>query len=216
MTATPGYAARDNRGDNGFRIRSTSLTDTCGLPDSVEELAAISVGELDWTGSVLPPVRLLGRRVVPVAELVPDAHAERVCVGSGPVLDRTEIATWVWPEMSDRVPPAAARVSGVLAPARHWRTALTAAVPFARFTSAAIVVPREVSDRDDFVSSCLIRARQFGVAVLSADGNSVRVELEGRSFADTAPAEQTAVSRWVNEVVYDQLLASETPAPSRN
>ncbi|MGJ7909131.1 hypothetical protein ACOQFL_21940 [Actinopolyspora sp. H202] len=216
MTATPEYAARDNRGDNGIRICSTGLTDTRDLPGSVEELADLAVGPLDWTGSVLPALRLLGRRVVPVAELVPDAHAERVCVGSAPVLDRTEIATWVWPEMSDRVPPAAARLSGVLAPARHWRTALTAVVPFARFTNAAIVVPRSVSDRDGFVSTCLIRARQFGVAVLSADENSIRVELEGRSFADSAPAEQTAVSRWVNEVVYDQLLASETPAPSHN
>lgn len=165
---------------------------------------------------MLPPVKMLGRHVVPVAELVPDAHAERLCFGSEPVLDRAEIATWVWPEMDGRVPPPGAHLVGMLAPARHWRTALTAAVPFARFTSTAIVVPKSVTDANDFVETCLIRARQFGVAVLSADSENVQVELEGRSFADAPPIEHTAVSRWVNEVVYEQLLAAEAPAPSRS
>lgn len=211
MTAMPGRAAIDK----DVRLCTTRTQPELGLPASVGALADLAVEPLGWPGSVLSPVKLLGRRVVPVAELVPDAHAERLCVGSAPVLDRAEVATWVWPEMDDRVPPPAARVTGVLAPARHWRTALTAAVPFARFTSTAIVVPRSVSDAEDFVSTCLIRARQFGVAVLSADAEGVRVELEGRSFEDAPPVEHTAVSRWVNEVAYEQLLASEAPAPAR-
>lgn len=214
MTAMSGRAARDCQGEVGSC--RTRIQPTQGMPASVEELADLAVGTLNWHGSILPPVKLLGRRIVPVAELVPEAHAERLCVGSGPVLDRTEIATWVWPEMDDRVPPPAARITGVLAPARHWRTALTAAVPFARFTSTAIVVPRSVSDADDFLSTCLIRARQFGIAVLSADESSVRVELDGRSFEDAPPVEHTAVSRWVNEVVYDELLSAESPAPARS
>ncbi|MFR9728042.1 hypothetical protein ACL03H_02365 [Saccharopolyspora sp. MS10] len=171
---------------------------------------------LAWSGTVLPPVKMLGRHVVPVAELVPDAHAERLCFGSEPVLDRAEISTWVWPEMDGRVPPPSAHLVGMLAPARHWRTALTAAVPFARFTSTAIIVPKSVTDAKDFMSTCLIRARQFGVAVLSAEADDVEVELPGRSFADAPPIEHTEVSRWVNEVVYQQLLAAEAPAPSRS
>ncbi|MDR7301949.1 hypothetical protein [Haloactinomyces albus] len=212
MTATPGRAVINN----DVRLCTTQIQPSLELPASVGELAELAVEPLGWPGSVLSPMKLLGRRVVPVAELVPDAHAERLCVGSAPVLDRAEVATWVWPEMIDRVPPPAARVTGVLAPARHWRSALTAAVPFARFTSTAIVVPRSVSDARDFVSNCLIRARQFGVAVLSADAEGVRVELEGRSFEDAPPAEPTAVSRWVSEVAYEQLLACEAPAPSRH
>lgn len=214
MTAMSGRAARDSQ----WEIRSprTRIQPTQGMPGSVEELADLAVGALNWHGNILSPVKLLGRRIVPVAELVPEAHAERLCVGSEPVLDRTEIATWVWPEMEDRVPPPAARITGVLAPARHWRTALTAAVPFARFASTAIVVPRWVSDADDFLSTCLIRARQFGIAVLSADENSVRVELDGRCFEDAPPVEHTAVSRWVNEVVYDELLSAESQAPARS
>jgi hypothetical protein len=213
VTGTPGRAAVDNE----VRVCSAQVRPPhVELPASIGKLAELSVDALGWSGSVLPPIKLLGRHVVPVAELVPDAHAERLCFGSKPVLDRTEIATWVWPEMDGRVPPSAAHLVGMLAPARHWRSALTAAVPFARFTSTAIVVPKTVTDGKDFLSTCLIRARQFGVAVLSADTENVQVELAGRSFDDAPPIEHTAVSRWVNEVVYQQLLATEIPAPSRS
>lgn len=212
MTGMPGRATIDNE----IRVCSTRLSSSFPLPTSVGDLAELSARALDWPGTVLPPLKLLGRRIIGVAELLPEAHAERLCLGSTPVLDRAEISTWVWPEMEGRVPPPAAQLTGVLAPSRHWRSALTAAVPFARFTNAAIVVPKAVTDGEDFVSSCLIRARQFGVAVLSADNDDVRVELAGRSFEDAPPTEHTAVSRWVNEVVYDQLLTAEAPAPSRS
>jgi hypothetical protein len=212
VTGMPGRTAIDN----DIRVRSAQVRPSMELPASVGKLAELSADALAWAGSVLPPIKLLGRHVVPVAELIPDTHAERLCFGSAPVRDRAEIATWVWPEMDGRVPPAAARLTGVLAPARHWRSALTAAVPFARFTSTAIVVPKSVTDGEDFVSTCLIRARQFGIAVLSADTDGVRVDLQGRCFDDAPPIEHTAVSRWVNEVVYEQLLATEAPAPSRS
>ncbi len=212
MTGMPGRATVDNE----VRISSTHARSPLDLPASIGRLTSLSADALAWSGTVLPPVKMLGRHVVPVAELVPDAHAERLCFGSEPVLDRAEISTWVWPEMDGRVPPPSAHLVGMLAPARHWRTALTAAVPFARFTSTAIIVPKSVTDAKDFMSTCLIRARQFGVAVLSAEADNVKVELEGRSFADAPPIEHTAVSRWVNEVVYQQLLAAEAPAPSRS
>ncbi|WP_188987121.1 hypothetical protein [Saccharopolyspora thermophila] len=208
----PGRALTEDE----FRICSTQVRSPLGHAASMGRLAQQSVDALCWSGSVLPPVKLLGRHIIAVAELLPDAHAERLCFGSGPVLDRAEIATWVWPEMDGRVPPPAARITGVLAPARHWRSALTAAVPFARFTSAAIVVPRHVAVAPDFAATCLFRARQFGIAVLSADGDSVQEELPGRCFDDAPPVAHTAVSRWVNEVIYQQLLASEAPAPSRS
>lgn len=210
MTALPGRAATDNES----RVCSAHLRPPMEQSASVERLAGLSASALGWSGSVLPAVKLLGRHVVPVAELLPDAHAERLCFGSGPVRDRAEIAVWVWPEMEGRVPPPAARLTGVLAPARHWRSALTAAVPFARFANTAIVVPKSVTDIKDFASTCLIRARQFGIAVLSMDGDEVRLELAGRCFDDAPPVEHTAVSRWVNEVVYEQLLAAEAPTPS--
>ncbi|QIZ35303.1 hypothetical protein FDZ84_12055 [Saccharopolyspora sp. ASAGF58] len=213
MTGMPGRAWTE---DELRACSTTQLRSPLGLAASMGRLAERTVDTLGWAGSVLPPVKLLGRQIIATAELLPDAHAERLCFGSGPVLDRAEIATWVWPEMDGRVPPPAARITGVLAPARHWRSALTAVVPFARFVSSAIVVPRNVAVAPDFASACLIRARQFGIAVLSANGDDVQVELVGRCFDDAPPVEHTAVSRWVNEVVYQQLLATEAPAPSRS
>lgn len=212
MTGLPGQAVTDDE----TRVFSPQLrTSDVELPASIGTLAELSVSALGWSGSVLPPVKILGRHVVPVAELVPDAHAERLCNGCAPVLDRTEIATWSWPEMQGRVPSPAARISGILAPARHWRSALTAAVPFARFTSTAIVLPSTAVLDRDFQQSCPPRARQFGVTALAADTESVQVVLPGRSFDDAPPTEPTAVSRWINEVIYQQLLAIEVPAPSR-
>lgn len=213
MTAMSGRATTDQE---DIRVCSTRVRPLhVELPASVGRLAELSAAYLGWSGSVLPPIKLLGRYVVPVAELVPEAHAERLCVGSEPVLDRAEISTWVWPEMEGRVPPPAARIIGMLAPARHWRSALTAAVPFARFTNTALVIPKTVTDGTDFTSTCLIRARQFGVAVLSANAETVRAELAGRSCEDAPPVEHTAVSRWINEVIYQQLLATEVRAPSQ-
>lgn len=213
MTGMPGRAWTE---DELRACSTTQLRSPLGRAASMGRLAQQAVETLGWAGSVLPPVKLLGRQIIAAADLLPDAHAERLCLGSAPVLDRAEISTWVWPEMDGRVPPAAARITGVLAPARHWRSALTAAVPFSRFASAAIVVPRNVAVAPDFTSTCLIRARQFGIAVLSADGDDVQVELAGRCFDHHPPAEHTAVSRWVNEVVYEQLLSTEAPTPSRS
>ncbi|WP_344127131.1 hypothetical protein [Saccharopolyspora halophila] len=195
---------------------TTQVRSPLGSTASMGRLSQRAVDTLGWTGSVLPPVKLLGRQIIATAELIPDAHAERLVFGSGPVADRAEIATWVWPEMDGRVPPPAARITGILAPARHWRTALTAAVPFARFANAAIVVPRNVAVAPDFAETCLIRARQFGIGVLSADGDDIRVEMDGHGFDDAPPMEHTAISRWVNEIVYEQLLAAEAPTPSRS
>lgn len=213
MTGMPGQAWTE---DELRACSTTQLRSPLGPTVSMERLAGRAASTLGWDGSVLPAVKLLGRQIIATAELLPDAHAERLCFGSAPVLDRAEIATWVWPEMDGRVPPPAARITGILAPSRHWRSALTAAVPFARFTSAAILVPRNVAVAPDFTSTCLMRARQFGIAVLSADGDNVQVELAGRFWGEAPPVEHTAVSRWVNEVVYEQLLATEAPAPSRS
>lgn len=213
MTGMPGRVVTE---ESEVRACSAQVRSTPEFSASVSRVSEVAADVLGWPGSVLPPVKMLGRYVVATADLAPDAHAERLCCAAGPVLDRAETSTWVWPEMDGRVPPPAAMITGVLAPARHWPSALTAAVPFAKFTSAGIVVPRSVALADDFTETCLIRARQFGIGVLSAEGTDVRVELPGRTFEEAPPAEHTAVSRWVNEVVYQQLLTEASPATTRS
>jgi hypothetical protein len=189
------------------RALSATAVPVPELPGSVEDLAASAAVRLGWHGVVLPEMVLMGRKVIVVAELLADAHAERLCLGAGPEPDRTTVSTWVWPEMDGRVPPAAVRIVGVLAVARHWRTALASAVPFARFGNAAAVLPTSVVFTHDYLANCLPRVRRYGVSVLLADEElQLSTDVAGRN--ETVPVEDTATTRWVNELVYERVLAT--------
>jgi hypothetical protein len=189
------------------RALSATAVPVPELPGSVEDLAASAAVRLGWHGVVLPEMVLMGRKVIVVAELLADAHAERLCLGAGPETDRTTVSTWVWPEMDGRVPPAAVRIVGVLAVARHWRTALASAVPFARFGNAAAVLPTSVVFTHDYLANCLPRVRRYGVSVLLADEElQLSTDVAGRN--ETVPVEDTATTRWVNELVYERVLAT--------
>lgn len=184
--------------------RPARLLPSVELPAPVEQLAAGAAARLGWHGTVLPPMTLLGRRVVVVADLLADAHAERICLGCGPVPDRATVATWVWPELADRVPPPAVRIIGVLAVARHWRTGLVSTAPFSRYAETAIVLPWWAATTHDYLVNCLPRARRHGVGVLTADPEGVTdVDLPGATEC-TAP-ELDATGRWLNEAIYERL-----------
>ncbi|MFE9744230.1 hypothetical protein ACFYOT_04940 [Saccharothrix saharensis] len=203
MSSTPARIADTD----DARALSATAVPVPELPGSVEELAASAAVRLGWHGVVLPEMVLMGRKVIVVAELLADAHAERLCLGAGPEPDRTTVSTWVWPEMDGRVPPAAVRIVGVLAVARHWRTALASAVPFARFGNAAAVLPTSVVFTHDYLANCLPRVRRYGVSVLLADEElQLSTDVAGRN--ETVPVEDTATTRWVNELVYEQVLAT--------
>ncbi|MFD0200068.1 MULTISPECIES: hypothetical protein [Saccharothrix] len=203
MSSTPARIADTD----DTRALSATAVPVPELPGSVEELAASAAVRLGWHGVVLPEMVLMGRKVIVVAELLADAHAERLCLGAGPETDRTTVSTWVWPEMDGRVPPAAVRIIGVLAVARHWRTALASAVPFARFGNAAAVLPTSVVFTHDYLANCLPRVRRYGVSVLLADEElQLSTDVAGRN--ETVPVEDTATTRWVNELVYEQVLAT--------
>ena len=203
MSSTPARIADTD----DARALSATAVPVPELPGSVEELAASAAARLGWHGVVLPEMVLMGRKVIVVAELLADAHAERLCLGAAPETDRTTVSTWVWPEMDGRVPPAAVRIVGVLAVARHWRTALASAVPFARFGNAAAVLPTSVVFTHDYLANCLPRVRRYGVSVLLADEElQLSTDVAGRN--ETVPVEDTATTRWVNELVYERVLAT--------
>lgn len=175
-------------------------------PDrAVPEAAAL----LGWDGVVLPAGVLVGRRVAVVAEVIPAAHEYRTATGWGPVTDRLSVTTWSWPEMIKQVPPVAVRLHGVIAPARHWRTGLAGAVPFAGLCATAMLLPSDVG-RD---VECLRRADQYGCSVLATTGvsdvdpDAVDLVQRGRSVIPP-PAGLTAGGRLVHELVYEQLLAT--------
>ena len=176
------------------------------LPASSAELAAEAAAQLGWDGTVLD-MELLGRRVHVVARLRTAEHAERIAADIEPVTERADVATWTWPEFQASAPPRAADIVGVLAVQRHWRTGLASVVPFARYYSeAAIVLPGSAVLSADYVDNCLPRARAYGLAVVSADEDAV-VDLDLAGRGERLLLNEDSVSRWVNEMVYQQLLA---------
>lgn len=177
------------------------------LPTEGIELAAAAAKQLDWTGVVLPETTLLGRRVHVVAQLRLDVHAERIATGMAPVTDKAAVSTWTWPELEHTAPAPAVDIVGVVAVARHWRTALAWAVPFTRYFPAAMVLPSTALMTHDYVNNCLPRARAYGIAVLSAD-EAATVGRDLRGCPDRVMQAADANSRWINEVAYDQLLTT--------
>ncbi|AUS78769.1 hypothetical protein C1701_10785 [Actinoalloteichus sp. AHMU CJ021] len=200
VSRTPGHATGPH--SDVLPTRPRPEVDLADPPESLSE-AVVSV--LGWRGVALPAMTLLGRRVVPVAELVPEAHAERLCLGFGPNTDRTSVATWTWPEMAGRVPPPAVRLSGVISFARHWRTALGSAAPFARHCGAAMVLPAAVHGIDDYLDNAPGRARRHGVSVLTADEHTLRIDQT--AWADTVSPGGSVTGRWLRELVYERLIA---------
>lgn len=206
MAVTPGHTG-DAVVAGGTRSFPTRVVPPVELPASTSYLAGMSAAQLGWKGVVLPEVTILGRRVCVVARLRTDVHAERIACGVGPVTDRATVATWTWPEFAGTAPAPAAEIVGVLSVARHWRTGMAATVPFARYGDAAMVLPSSAVLSKDYVDNCLPRARSYGLSVVSADADAtVSLDLSGRRERVLLP--QDAVSRWVNEMVYEQLLAS--------
>ncbi|KAA9166751.1 hypothetical protein FPZ12_000625 [Amycolatopsis acidicola] len=206
MAVTPGHTG-DAVVAGGTRSFPTRAVPRVELPASTSYLAGAAAAQLGWEGVVLPEVTILGRRVCVVAKLRTDVHAERIAVGIGPVTDRTTVATWTWPEFARTAPAPAAEIVGVLSVARHWRTGMASVVPFSRYGEAAMLLPTSAVLSKDYVDSCLPRARSYGIAVVSADEHAnVERDIPGRPERTLLP--QDSVSRWINEMVYEQLLAS--------
>lgn len=214
MAATPQNTESSTVAGGAQRSRSlpSRVVPPIELPASVDELARAAAAQLGWHGVVLPETTILGRKVCVVAKLRTDVHAERIAMGAGPVADRATVDTWTWPELAGTAPAPAAEIIGVLAVARHWRTAMASAVPFARYGEAAMVLPSPAVLTEDYVGNCLPRARAYGLAVVTADPNAVvDLDLEGRT--ERVVLAEDPVSRLVNELVYDHLLrTAEVPA----
>jgi hypothetical protein len=170
------------------------------LPDRFAPQVAVEFG---WDGWVLEPMTVLGRRVIIVAELLAEVHFDRIRRGWGPVTDRLSVAMWCWPELADTAPEPAVRIRGVIASARHWRTALIAATPFGGLAPTALLLPPGPA-RDP---ACLAQADFYGASVVAtADRDRVDLVQQGRG-GRLATAGSSTISRWVHEVVYDRLFA---------
>ncbi|MBN6035515.1 hypothetical protein [Amycolatopsis sp. 195334CR] len=210
MAVTPGEVAVTG-GANGTRSLPSRVVPPHQLPSTPDELATEAAAKLGWHGVVLPEIRLLGRKVNLVARLRTVAHAERIAMGVAPVTDRAVVDTWTWPEFVASAPAAAVEIVGVLSVQRHWRTGLAALVPFARYGETAMVLPSAATLTEDYVDNCLPRARTYGMAVLTADEEAA-VETDLLGHSERLLVTGDPISRWVNEVAYELLLAHDLPA----
>jgi hypothetical protein len=190
----------------GPQIRADDTVEVLSAPDHLAQAAA---GALGWDGVVLPPMVVLGRRVVAVANLIGDVHERRISSGWGPVTDRVSVSTWDWPEMKHLAPTPAVQLRGIIAPARHWRTGLTGAAPFAGLCPTALLLPAHIARNVE----CLTHAEYYGPTVLAAAGqhdvdpDAVDVVHVGRTRPAAGTTSANATSRWVHEVVYARLLS---------
>ena len=186
MAATPQNTERSTVAGGAKRSRSmpSRVVPPIELPASVDELARTAAAQLGWNGVVLPETTILGRKVCVVAKLRTDVHAERIAMGAGPVADRATVDTWTWPELAGTAPAPAAEIVGVLAVARHWRTAMASAVPFARYGEAAMVLPSP---------TVLTEVRSAAATIASASARSVAIGFSSRRCLPASAARTASV-----------------------
>lgn len=217
MAVTPGRTGRISATGSSHGVtppRPTRIVPPGPLPADSLELAQEAAAQLGWRGVILPETQILGRKVHLVVRLRTDVHAERIATGMGPVIDRATVATWTWPELAGSAPGAAVEIVGVLAVARHWRTGLAWAVPFSRYYEAGMVLPSSVAQSHDYVNNCLPRARAYGLSLLTVNDTEEEsaayglVERDVPGTADRIMLGVDPLSRWINELAYEQLLAT--------
>jgi hypothetical protein len=187
----------------------------CALPapaaddnGPASDVFAQAVTSMGWGGVVIGDMTLFGQRVMVVAEVDARAHEERVASGWAPVTDRMSVALWDWPEHRDSMPPSAVSLRGVIARGQRWQRALAAAGGFVGFCSTAIMLDQEREPNQH----CLMTAHLRGVAVLtlSRHGEAPVLAQAGR-VGPVETARPSALSRWVEELVYARLLAGGLP-----
>ncbi len=165
-----------------------------GCPGDSRTMVAVAAAE--WPGMVLNPVRLSGRLVVPVVEILPGGW-DRVLAGLGPELDRSTLAMWEsWPDGMGASPPGApVRIVGFVAEG-GWRCAMATAAWLAGYGPSLIV------RRSTPSAVHLIEADYLGITVaLVGKDLSTAVVVRGRS-GPVASAERTVAVRQREEFLF--------------
>lgn len=170
-----------------------------------------AVALLEWDGLVVENMLLFGHSVAVVAAVDRQAHEARLVEGLGPVTDRMSVA--LWGEWSEYVviPPPVVSLTGFIARSPRWQRALAVAGGFVGFGSTAILLDQDHEPNEH----CLIAAHLRGIAVLRSGPSSGEVALVRPGQTGPVPtARPTAVSRWVEELVYERFVNSDCFAAS--
>jgi hypothetical protein len=178
-------------------MAALTRTPVAGLPAAARAL--------DWPGQVLADVILLGTRTAMVLQVDAEAHARRAAAGDGPMLDLDMLTIWEWPEAAGHCPPSVVALAGVLVPAgRSWGRAVAAARRWTGFGPAAVLLPAGVDP-----PGCRLECGYAGIGVVGLGAHPPRLLQPGRP-GRSEHARRRPLDRWVEEQLYQRLLASGT------
>jgi hypothetical protein len=157
---------------------------------------AAALAAAGWTGTVLDPVRLSGRLVVPVVEIL-SAGWDRILAGLGPELDRSTLAMWEsWRAgMGVSQPGRPVRIVGFVAEG-SWRCVMATASWLSGYGPSLIV--RRVMPSTVHLSE----ADYLGITVVVVGKDlSAAVLVRGRS-GPVPSAERTVAVRQREEFLF--------------
>jgi hypothetical protein len=160
---------------------------------------------LQWSGTVIHELDLLGDRVCVVASLKQSEHERRRTTGVGALTDPWLLELQEGPCQGSpacwRASPVS--IAGVLAFRRSWRPALMAAAGFAAFCSRAVVLP----PRQAYNRRLWLEAAVRGVGIVARDTHKLTV-VQPPALAPVAGSQRGLVHRLVEETIYERLVTS--------
>lgn len=170
--------------------------------------AARAAELLGWGLGVLAETTLLGRRVIPVVKVHPDAHRLRLTRGARPEFDPDVLAMWEWPQCAATAPPSPLGLVGVIVHARS--RPVSRAVAHARewrgFGAAAVLPPKSL-----ITDAVRFECDVAGVGLLTvptAPPQSDPWPEPGLVIPAVAsrrpPSRRRTADRWIEEVLYAQ------------
>jgi hypothetical protein len=162
---------------------------------------------LQWSGTAIPELELLGDRVRVVAALNSSEHERRRATGVGALTNPwlLELQEGPCQERPARWRASPVSIAGVFAYRMTWRAALTAAAGFAGFCSRAVVVPpRQAYNRRLWLESGV-----RGVGIVARDSHELAL-VQPPALGPVPGAQRSLVHRVVEEAVYERLITSLT------
>lgn len=170
----------------------------------LEQHVPDAVRLLRWEGTLIGPLRIAGRRVSAVVDLIDPIHQFRLDRNLPPVVDQTVIAAHTQIPTLGKLPPVAVQLVGVIAPVKHLGTARHSVFPFSLMCPAAIVIrrhPRQGPCVPEYRSGLLGR---LGVVAVDDQGSVdvLRDPLNPHRYS----SDYEVWRRWVLEVMYERVL----------
>ncbi len=160
---------------------------------------------LDWRGSLITDVDVLGARFAAVARLRPDVHRWRAAHGWEPRTDPSRLHTWSEPAAHDHLPVAAVDLVGVLVPVAKARKALRACGTLMTLAPCAAVLPGE----HPYQPWPLTELDYYGVGVVRC-GPDAPADLLLPPEDRRGEFGSSLYGRWLLEVLYRRFLDRRT------